>query len=160
MQSFIFKTKLAKLNHLLFVDDSAKSRVSDEWSVVGLFLRNNERAKSRTFDYASLDGKTREYMKAYDEGNLYEHIGSVPHGYVPENDLFDINTGRLLARGWRSIVLRLVEKRLCTIDKARSVFSRSLGESDYDRLNSDQKRRLAGWEPYSAREELRRKGYT
>jgi hypothetical protein len=82
---------------------------------------------------AEADSQTLKYLEEQEKGLTDDYVCGVPHGWVPEYPVFDPKTRRLVARGWRGIVLTLVERKLTTLSKARQVFGSSLGETSYDR---------------------------
>lgn len=77
-------------------------------------------------------------MEMKENGQAGEFICGVSI-WTPEYDRFDLETGTLLMRGWRSLVLYLVKKEICTLERAKRVFGNSLGETDYDKLHFEQK---------------------
>jgi hypothetical protein len=77
-------------------------------------------------------------MEMKENGQAGEYLCGVSE-WTPEWDRFNVETGALMMRGWRSLVLHLVRKGVCSLERARKVFSSSLGESDYDRWSFDQK---------------------
>jgi hypothetical protein len=89
-----------------------------------------------------VDSDTRKFMEMKENGQAGEFICGVSE-WTPEYDRFDAESGTLVMRGWRSLALFLVKKGVCSLERAKRVFGQSLGETDYDRLNFDQKLRLA-----------------
>jgi hypothetical protein len=125
LYSFEFKSKLRRLNPRLYVDDTRGARIAGEWNACTIRLRRDERPE--------VIGRTSEERQVLESDTV---LSGVPASWVPEYDLFDASdreTPRLLAKGWRTIVLHLVRARYCTLDRARKVFGASLGESDWDR---------------------------
>lgn len=154
MLSLVFKSKLKKLNPDLFVDDTQARVVNGEWKASMLCCNKFKRAKEMLpSEYAQLGDDARKWLQAKDGGWLPEYICGVPVGYVPEYDVFDEN-GRPLARGWRSICMVLATRGYTTLEKARRVFSSSLGERAYDRMTLDEKSEAARVKKQSARELL------
>lgn len=144
MLGFVFKSKLSRLNPDLYVDDSSRRQVSGDWWTAGLYSRRVRRSSLfRGTDRHYLDAEGQRYAEACETGQIADFILGVPQGYVPEYDVYCQESGRLLARGWRSILLALVDKRLVSLDRARRVFGcASLGETPYDRANFAQKRQM------------------
>jgi hypothetical protein len=143
--SLVFKEKLAKLNKNLYVDDRARRQIrpgTDHYGS-GLYCRNAVRTANDTsaakLNY--LDKASRTYIEDSQNGLLPDFLCGIPTGYIPEYDDIDIESGKLLARGWRSILMFLATKRrLISLDKARRVFAcGSLGEQTYDHKNFEQK---------------------
>jgi hypothetical protein len=155
MQSYIFKEKLKKLNASLYLkEDNAIARTNDV-RATGIYSRVARRAADNT-DYTQLTVEGRAWLSAKDAGQMDTFITGCPTGWIPEYDVFEVESGRILQKGWRTIVLYLVKERFTTLDKARNTFSRSLGESDFDKAGYDGKlaiaRKASKWK--SAREQL------
>ena len=158
MLAFNFAQKLKKLNKDIYIDTSYKRALTSKRFACGLFLRKKQGSKSVNYTNAP-SFEAREWLQAGDDGHLDQHIGSVPTEYVPEHDEFDVE-GRLIARGWRSIVSGLIKKGIVPREKARNLFSRSLGETDYDRASNTKRKEWAGIDTRDARQILRDKGFT
>lgn len=144
MYLFDFIAKLQKLNPNLYANLDRKVEVSAGWTSTALCLKKVKRKTSIAatgLNYVT--GDQRNYLQAGMDGHIDEYLGGIPLGWVPEYDVIDPDEGKVLARGWRTIVYDLVKKGHAKLDKARSLFSASLGESDYDRLSYEAKRRLA-----------------
>lgn len=140
MLTFDFSNKLQRLNPRLYIDQAHVRLVSkDNWGT-SIYLKSNSRKTNHAghgINY--VDAATRNYLTAQYEGSIDELVSGCPTPYVPEYDIFDLATGQLIVKGWRSIVMFLVNKRICTLEKARKVFSSSLGEQPYDRWTFETK---------------------
>jgi hypothetical protein len=142
MYQFDFEAKLKRLNPRLYIGGEVRKH-NDEWAAQGLYMR---RATNRTPIEASLkaqaDGDTQKFLEEQEKGLTDDYVCGVPHGWVPEYPVFDPKTRRLVARGWRGIVLTLVERKITTLARARQVFGSSIGETTYDRLPFHVKQQL------------------
>lgn len=134
MYSFEFKHKLRQLNPNLYVRDDVRSRISEEWSSAPLYIKRGKRDDHKS-DYNYLDSAGAKFLRDQESGNVDEHVCGVPVGWIPEFDIYEPIKGRELARGWRTIVLLLVKKKLCTLEKAQRVFCASLGENRWDKMS-------------------------
>lgn len=155
MYSYIFKEKLRKLNPSLYLkEDNAVARTNDV-RATGIYSRITVRTDAKS-NYHQLDADAQKWLSANESGNADKFITGCPTGWIPEYDDMDVETGRILSKGWRTIVLYLVRERFCTLDKAKKVFSSSIGESDWDKWGYDKRlsvlREDAGWK--SARQLL------
>jgi hypothetical protein len=123
MYSFEFKSKLKRANPDLFVnEDSARAVPGSEWNVVALCSHKAKRSdRTSRSDLQYLASDARNYLEAYEMGSTAQFICGVPQGWVPEYDLVD-GRGRILARGWRSIVKHLIKSGYTTPEKARRAF--------------------------------------
>jgi hypothetical protein len=83
-----------------------------------------------------------EQRKALDD-DRDQFVCGVPAPFVPEHDQFPQDSLLKALPGWRSILVRLVQRNLVSLSNARRYFSASLGEADYDRLPYETKKRLA-----------------
>lgn len=140
MYLFVFREKLSQLNPLLYVDTDKATQVNEEWRVAAIRLRKGRASAERT-SVVGLQADAARFLSDSESGNIDEVVGGVPLEWVPEYDLLDpkAERPRLLAKGWRSIVQALVKRGLCSVERARQVFSRSLGETDYDRSSLEQR---------------------
>lgn len=139
MNALEFETKLKKLNPRLYLGRTLNTTFNPELLSTGIYCRDynpSERVDLNTLDYESLE-----------ESSSVRRMNESPDGYfswctwkhVPEGNQYTPQ-GKLLARGWREILLKLASCNLISLHKARRVFNdRSLGESSYDKLNHQQK---------------------
>lgn len=149
MYSFEFKSKLRLLNDSLYVDDSKRTPIAEGFFSTALCIRKGKRAKHVNYNYAH-NKESREYLHATNSGMVDDFLGGVPLGWIPEFDMFDLETGKLLARGWRTTLLMLARKKHISLDKARRVFQcNGLGLDHYDFLTLDTKVRWARGHRYS-----------
>jgi hypothetical protein len=86
---------------------------------------------------------TEEQRKTLQDDDRDQFVCGVPAPWVPEHDVFLTNSLLKVLPGWRSILVRLVQRQLVTIHLARKYFSTSLMEADYDFLPYEEKKRLA-----------------
>lgn len=133
---FDFQSKLKRLNPLLCVHVEKANRIAPGVFVTGIYLRQPKRhasaAKTNT-NYASLE--QREILQSAAEGHKDVFVHGVSTNYVPEYDIFDLDREKLLMPGYRTILLALVKKGLCPLDRARRVFNcSSLGDTDWDKI--------------------------
>lgn len=86
-----------------------------------------------------MDSTTQRYMEMKENGQAGEFVCGVS-SYSPEHDRFDLETGVLQVRGWRSVALFIVKRGLASLDQVRRAFEdQSLGTTDYDRADYDRK---------------------
>jgi len=141
MYLFDLQSKLKRLNNRLIVQTDQPRKILfgiTSYPIVLAFGKRTHRS-SNTARYDRLDTDARRYMEMKQSGQAGEYMGGVCE-YVPEYDEFDIESGQLRFRGWRSIAYNLVLRGACTLDRARKVFNcSSLGETDWDKLPSEQK---------------------
>ena len=141
MYFFDFNAKLKQLNARLYTNIENVTRTSPGVFSTGIYLKAGKRDKGAdkvNTNYA--EGSARELLRALQEGSRDTYLMGVSTNFVPEYDVYDLDRGKILMPGWRDIVLRLVKKEVCTLERARKVFNRrSLGESDWDRLSFPQR---------------------
>jgi hypothetical protein len=155
MYSYIFKEKLRKLNPALYLkEDNAIARAADV-RASGIYNRTRKRTDIKS-GYGQLDFEGRQFLEAQESGNSDVFVTGCPTGWIPEYDEMNLESGRIVQKGWRTIVLHLIKERLCTEEKARRIFSPSLGETQWDRAGYDgrlaMQRKAAGYK--TAREQL------
>lgn len=149
MYSFVFKSKLKRLNDSLYIDESKRTHVEGEYYSAPLRLSLGKQRKALTSaDYAQIGGAEEKFIRDQDSGLVPEFMCSIPVGWVPEYDIFQYDKAKhrqtLVARGWRSILLNLVAKKAISLDKARAVFEcGDLGMKSYDKLDGGQKLAMA-----------------
>ena len=131
--------KLKKINDKLYIKTDVRHSMKgdDTFRVSGIYLKQPKRhymkTKGATRHYASAD--QQKYLEAREKGYFDTFICGVCLDVVTEYDIFDLDYNRMLAPGWRTIALQLVQKKVCSLDKVKEVFSRSLGEYDYDHMS-------------------------
>jgi len=129
--SFDFKSKLQRLNPLLYVVDGVQ--------VSSIYQRVQKRSDIKS-NYNYLEREAAKLLEAQESGLVDEHICGIPKDFIPEWDEFKLDTGHIVRRGYRSILKILIEKKLCTLERARKVFNcPSLLEADFDRMTIPQK---------------------
>lgn len=139
MYLFDFSAKLKRLNPSLFIGVNSQNRVDKDHSVMGLWLHAGQRY-SRSSGLEQLDSDARRYMEDGESGAKPEFICGVPAGWVPEYDEYNVKDKRRLARGWRSVLVILTQKKLINIETARRVFScPGLGTDEYDRIDFEER---------------------
>lgn len=136
---FDFNSKLKRLNPNLYCGGNSATVFDAEWRSIGIYYRRTvQEAKMTSALMAHASDDERAYIKRREEGD--EFVSGVTINWVPEHPKFSPK-GKLLAKGWRSIVLELVRKGFVSIDRAKKVFNcPSLGESDFDKLSYDGKK--------------------
>lgn len=135
-----FLTKLRRLNSRLYVGERGAVAMSGEWHALGLYERrvsNRHQTSARLLSEAN--DVDRKYLGDRESGATDDFVCGIPAGWVPEGDVFD-EQGKLLARGWRSIVCFLVKSNRTTWDKARKHFGAGIGTSTYDKADFHGKR--------------------
>lgn len=136
MHSYIFKSKLKKLNPSLYLKEDRVVERSKEVRASGIYSRDKRRTDQKT-NYNQLDADATRWLSAKEAGDMDTFITGCPTSWIPERDEMDVETGRILNKGWRTVILYLVKERFCTLQKARQVFSSSLGDTDWDRWGYD-----------------------
>lgn len=131
-----FNLLIKKLNDRLYVKTDERKEIAEGFWVTGIYYKEPERVISRYKNNKNaVHGQHEKYLNALEAGELDKFITGVCLNVVPEYDIFDLAYNRMLAPGWRKIVLKLVQHKLCTLEKARKVFKcSSLGEHDYDKM--------------------------
>ena len=131
-----FSSKIKELNDHLYVKTDDRNEIAEGFHVSGVYYKQPGRVESRFKNNKNLvHAKHENYLLALEAGELDKFICGVCLEIVPEYDVFDLAYDRMLAPGWRKVVLRLVKLDLCTLVKARKVFNcSSLGEHDYDKM--------------------------
>jgi hypothetical protein len=149
MFTFDLSAKLTRLNPRLFISSNNASRVG-EFLVGGIYDRKATREKSLSDVEKHYTGEASQHMEDAASGHLANFLCGVPIGFVPEHDIFDLKTGALQARGWRTIVKTLVSKGVIDLNKSRKVFGRpGLGTDQYDRLSFDDRLKWARGERWT-----------
>lgn len=144
MYLFDLQAKLRELHPDLYVKTDTINKLHCGLVSSGIYLKNPKRAADRsTWGKHYVHEKQRKYLEAIEAGQLDKFIMGVCLNYIPEYDIYDLERERILMPGWRTIVKRLHANKIITLDKARKVFNcKSLGESDWDKLNLHQRIRL------------------
>ncbi len=139
-----FQGYLKRLNPLLYVNnEKAQLRMEGHGFLVGgIYLRKaiqRRNIKQDHWHYAD-SKKEREFLEASHTGKMDKFVTGLTVNHIPEFDYFDKETGKLLARGYRTILQILINKRLADKTKVKQVFRcSSLGEADYDKLTLQQR---------------------
>lgn len=135
MFSFVFKSKLRRLNPDLYVREEHTARVDEEWRIASLYVRRNRLSAVKS-NYNYLNSDAAQFLRDAESGALDEHVCGVPANWVPEHDIYN-EEGRLLAAGWRTIIAKLLKRKLTSPDRAKAVFG--YVPCDYDRLSIEQR---------------------
>ena len=133
-----FKNLLAKVNPLLYVYDENAAYNFGHERISGIYLRGGRRDGGISASDKHYAGKAKAmaYLEAKESGALDTFCGGCNLGEIAEFDVFDLEFGRMVNMGWRSILLSLAKRGIISLDKAKKVFNcSSLGESDYDKLD-------------------------
>ena len=65
-----------------------------------------------------------------------ELLSGCPLDWVPEYTHYNLETGKILARGWRDILLVLANKGAINLERAKKIFRcNSLGEHTFDKAD-------------------------
>lgn len=140
MWIFDFQSKLERLNKGLFVDVSQKRSTGPESFAVAVYKRNGKRGQRNYNDHVA-SNDAQKYLERVNSGET-EYLGGITYPEAPEFDVFNHENKTLLRKGWRTFLLQMVEKKICSLEEARKAFScPSLGSTTYDR--SSYERRLA-----------------
>lgn len=145
MYIFDFQSKLSRLNDKLYVDLSTSNYVTKGVRATSILYKNAKKWR-RDMNEQQLqfaDNKTQAFLKANYEGHMDQVVGATPTFWVPEHDVFDLESGTVIMRGWRTSVLLLVKRGLCSLDRAKRIFGQSLNEYDYDKLSYEQRLKKA-----------------
>lgn len=124
MYPYIFLEKLKRINPLFYIRTG------------GLYLRSPQRAKA--IDTSVVGGSTAEYLRAKQEGHIDQFISGVPDEWIFEHDVLDPVSGRMVSKGWRSILKSVEAKGRIDKYKIKKVF-RNYGELAYDHMSYEQK---------------------
>lgn len=132
--------KLKRLNSSLVILTDNQVRVGSSVPSYPLVLMFGKRT---TFDSAGkhyMDAETQKFIEMKENGQRGEYVCGVSE-YTPEYDCFELVAGSpgIKMRGWRSLVKLLVSKKICSLDRAKQVFSSSIGEYDYDKWTYEEK---------------------
>lgn len=134
-----FAEKIRKLDPRLYLDFSTKTQIDDEWSSISLKGRRT-RNETPESDLSTLSGEAARLLDAHLSGNIDEFVSGVSYPEVPEISLFRGQSE--VARSWRVIVLAAVKRGYGSMERAKRIFSRSLGETQYDRMPLHEKKQI------------------
>lgn len=138
-----FTSKLKKLNSKLYVKMDQRQIIRG-LGHSGIYLKQ---AKQAGLSYDTKDRGhhlVNRYYQELESGQLDKFICGVCLEWIPEFDIYDDEYTKIVIPGWRTTLLRLVQAKAIDLDKAKKVFKcKSLGESDYDKLNFFGKLRFA-----------------
>ncbi len=128
-----FKHKLKRLNENLYIADEA--RVMDGLKHSGIYLKG-VRQRGLSWDTKGQGtSKQEKYYAALESGELDKYMCGVCIEWLPEFDVYNAEYTRIAVPGWRTTLLRLIQSKVVTLDKARKIFEcQALGESDYDNM--------------------------
>ena len=120
-----FERKLKRLNPKLYVGNLIQHQFNNELLSTGIYFKDEN------------PDKFSGIQELENQPDLY--LGWITVKHVPEGNWYS-DRGRVIARGWREILLNLASKKYIDLQKARKVFDcPSLGLSDYDKLTQEQK---------------------
>jgi hypothetical protein len=140
MWIFDLQSKLERLGKGIFVDVTQKRSTGPDSFAVAVYKRNGKRGQRNYNDHVA-SNDAQKYLERVNSGEA-QYLGGITYPEVPEYDVFNYENNTLLRKGWRTFLLQLVEKKICSLDEARRAFQvSSLGTSTYDR--SSYERRLA-----------------
>jgi hypothetical protein len=143
MTGYELETKLKKLNPLLYLGRTEVDYFNGELGSTGIYL------KRRSIDAQKIANEAdhtnfikKDCITAGAMRNLRdndEYLGMTTLRHIPEGNQY-LPDQSLWAKGWREIVLAIVKRGHCTLERARRVFEcPSLGQSDWDRMSDLQK---------------------
>lgn len=138
MYLFDLRDKLKKLNpELEILTDKPVLGTVTSYPLV---LRFGKRTHYIYGAHNHVDADTRRFMEMKENGQAGEFICGVS-AYSPEWDRFQMTEGiaTILMRGWHSLVMLLVNKKICTLERARRVFGSHVGSCDYSRWTYEDK---------------------
>lgn len=135
-----FQHKLRQLNEKLYVKTD-QVRKDGVHKIAGIYLKSAGRVQVNAGSnkgYASVE--QQKYLEALERGELDKFICGITLDLIPEYDIIDVERSRIIAPGWRTILLSLIRQNVVNSDKAKKIFScSSLGEADFDRATFFQK---------------------
>lgn len=136
-----FQSKLRKLDPNLYVRTDDVRVLENGLKHAGVYYKQKKQAvKSNKVDRLHASSEQQKYLNALEKGELDFYVCGICIDILPEYDIINTNYGRIVSLGWRTVLLRLVEHKITTLEKARKVFNcSSLGESDFDKANFHQK---------------------
>lgn len=140
MYIFDLQAKLRKANKDLYVQTDRALTTFHEIKSHPLMLRFGKRHRGFS-DVGKhyMDRDTQRYMEMKENGQAGEYVCGVS-AYSPEYDHYNLDTGALEVRGWRSVAMFLVKRGICSIEQVRKAFEcESLGTTRYDKADYDQK---------------------
>jgi hypothetical protein len=152
MYLFDFKSKLKRLNPSLYVMEDAAARIDSEFRVGSICLPPKRSAGLSAADRGAANSQETRFFDDSAAGFMPDIICGVPVPYVPEHDLFNLETGKLRARGWRSILKILISRGICSVERAQKVFGFSFDA--YDRLNETERLKWARGERFARSSQL------
>jgi hypothetical protein len=129
-----FSQRLRELNPNLYIDTNHRTHsTGSSEGTSGIYLRNRQAAPIAAY------GLGRGYVSGAESENSSpdKYVGWVQHGYIPEGDIFNSDTGQVICQGWRTIVRRLLAAGLVSSQKACKAFGYT--ESWYDRLQYNER---------------------
>lgn len=137
MDSIEFERKLKRLNNRLYLGKNIIDTFNPELLSTGIYYK--ELKTDPGFNLNDLSGK--DYSNArkqfVENPDIYLTWCTIKH--IPEGNWYN-EKGKLIAKGWREILKFLSEKGYFDLKRAAKVFNcSSLGYSNYDSLNHDQK---------------------
>jgi hypothetical protein len=138
MWLFDFQAKLTRLNKGLYVDLTQKRAISpDNYSVAVCRTYGSRQKRNMNDHYVS--NEAQAYLNRVNSGET-EYLGGISYPEVGEFDTFNHENNTILRKGWRSFLLHLVQKKICSLEEARRAFNcQSLGTTKYDKASYEQK---------------------
>ena len=115
-----FQHKLRKLNPRLYVNTDKVNRICDDVFVTGIYYKDSHASTNLKEFELAYAGEAKTYLADIDSGHLDKFICGCPVNYVPEHDIK--KDGRLVVRGYRSILKILLDSKLIDKHKAESLF--------------------------------------
>lgn len=108
---------------------------------VGVYFRQPRRAapSSHTLK-GEMTREQRGFIEERESGQVDRYLGAVPYPWVPEGDIFSPK-GKLQSKGWRSFGTHLWRSKILTKEQLAKALGAGVGESTYDQLSFENKRR-------------------
>ena len=135
MEFSTFREKLSRLNRDIYIHKNATFALNKEWGTSGIYLKNRRREKLKNIGV--LEGAELESARKHNADDS-QYIGWTARKWVPEGNKYD-EEGRLIAPGWRSILIKMIKQGLIQRDKAEKIFGATLF-STYDLMSNKKKR--------------------
>lgn len=129
-----FTHKLRQLDSRIIVKTDQPTKMDGLWHS-GIYLQQVRQAGLSKGTKGHGTAQQEKFYSELETGQLDKFLCGVCIEWVPEFDIFNAEHTKIAVPGWRTILMRLIQSKLVTKDKARKVFNcQSLGEIDYDRL--------------------------
>ena len=138
MYLFNLQAKLKRVNpQLLILTDQGRDLT--QIRSFPLVLRFGSRKLFNPLASGYVNSEVSKYIAKKESGQAGEYICGVSD-WSPEYDMFDIEKGSLIARGYRSLAKLLADKKVAPLDRIKKIFQvPDLGQTDYDRSSFEKR---------------------